>query len=529
MSLDNAFSADELAAWAERVERDAGRRRRPLPVRAQGRRPRDQPALRERPAGPRADPRRRRAPARTSRSNVRTIADVPTALAGDDVPAPLRRGPRRGLLPGRRRSRSSTRAGRGRQGAVRQPAQRRRRLAAPEGPAGHRVAGRCAWSCTASARARASAPTGSPRRTTLLRGVGPAGQRALQGRRRPRRRATRSSSTTASTATTSSTRSTAWSSRSTRSPVQRRLGSTSRAPRWAIAFKYPPEEVNTKLLDIRVNVGRTGRVTPFGVMEPVVVSGSTVELATLHNAVEVTPQGRADRRHRRAAQGRRRHPRDRRPGRRPARRQRARVRDADDAAPRAAPRSRPRRRATSTSAAPTPGPARPSCASGCSTSPAAVPSTSRCSATRPRSRCWTPAWSRTRATSSPSTRTSCRGSTLFRRKDGGLTANAGKLLDGDRDGQGRPLWRVLVALSIRHVGPTAAQALAREFRAIDAHRRGRRRASWPRSTASGPSIAEAVREWFDVDWHREIVGKWRAPGCALAEDAERRGAATSRA
>ena len=73
--------------------------------------------------------------------------------------------------------------------------------------------------------------------------------------------------------------------------LQRRLGSTSRAPRWAIAFKYPPEEVNTKLLDIRVNVGRTGRVTPYGVMEPVKVSGSTVEMATLHNAFEVERKG----------------------------------------------------------------------------------------------------------------------------------------------------------------------------------------------------------------------------------------------
>ena len=73
--------------------------------------------------------------------------------------------------------------------------------------------------------------------------------------------------------------------------LQRRLGSTSRAPRWAIAFKYPPEEVNTKLLDIRVNVGRTGRVTPYGVMEPVKVSGSTVEMATLHNAYEVVRKG----------------------------------------------------------------------------------------------------------------------------------------------------------------------------------------------------------------------------------------------
>ena len=69
--------------------------------------------------------------------------------------------------------------------------------------------------------------------------------------------------------------------------LQRRLGSTSRAPRWAIAYKYPPEEVNARLLEIRTNTGRTGRVTPYGVMEPTKVAGSTVERATLHNAHEV--------------------------------------------------------------------------------------------------------------------------------------------------------------------------------------------------------------------------------------------------
>ncbi|MET0741388.1 MAG: NAD-dependent DNA ligase LigA, partial [Candidatus Nanopelagicales bacterium] len=73
--------------------------------------------------------------------------------------------------------------------------------------------------------------------------------------------------------------------------VQRRLGSTSRAPRWATAYKYPPEEVTTKLVDIQVNVGRTGRVTPFAMMKPVKVSGSTVELATMHNASEVKRKG----------------------------------------------------------------------------------------------------------------------------------------------------------------------------------------------------------------------------------------------
>ncbi|NLT29619.1 MAG: NAD-dependent DNA ligase LigA [Propionibacterium sp.] len=69
--------------------------------------------------------------------------------------------------------------------------------------------------------------------------------------------------------------------------MQDALGYTSRAPRWATAYKYPPEEVTTKLLDIRVNVGRTGRVTPYAVMEPVLVAGSTVAMATLHNASEV--------------------------------------------------------------------------------------------------------------------------------------------------------------------------------------------------------------------------------------------------
>src|SRR3712207_5276353 len=73
--------------------------------------------------------------------------------------------------------------------------------------------------------------------------------------------------------------------------LQRRLGSTSRAPRWAIAYKYPPEEAMTRLLDSRVYVGRTGRVPPFAFMEPVLVAGSTVSLATLHNASEVQREG----------------------------------------------------------------------------------------------------------------------------------------------------------------------------------------------------------------------------------------------
>ena len=94
--------------------------------------------------------------------------------------------------------------------------------------------------------------------------------------------------------------------------LQRRLGSTSRAPRWAIAFKYPPEEVNAKLLAIEVNTGRTGRVTPFGVMEPTRVAGSTVETRHPAQRPRGAAQGRPSRRHRGPAQGRRRDPRDRR-------------------------------------------------------------------------------------------------------------------------------------------------------------------------------------------------------------------------
>ena len=82
-----------------------------------------------------------------------------------------------------------------------------------------------------------------------------------------------------------------WWSRSTRWRSSAGWASTSRAPRWAIAFKYPPEEVNTKLLDIKVNVGRTGRVTPYAALEPVKVAGSTVAFATLHNEREVRRKG----------------------------------------------------------------------------------------------------------------------------------------------------------------------------------------------------------------------------------------------
>ena len=300
-------------------------------------------------------------------------------------------------------------------------------------------------------------------------------------------------------------------------------------PAWAIAFKYPPEEVNTKLLDIRVNVGRTGRVTPFGVMEPVLVAGSTVGDGHPAQRAGGRAQGRADRRHRGAAQGRRRDPRDRsgpvvdlRDG------TRARVRDAD-ALPgvrhRAAPREGGRRRH------PLPqrrGPARPSCASGCSTSPAAARSTSRCSATRRRSRCSTPGVVHRRGRPvRPDEDKLLHRAALHRARTASSSANGrASCSTTSSDGQGRGrcggCWS-------RCRSGTSARPRPRRWPAssasIDAIRGGDARRSWPPSTGSGRPSPRRCVEWFDVDWHREIVEKWRAAGVRMADERDDVGAA----
>ena len=299
--------------------------------------------------------------------------------------------------------------------------------------------------------------------------------------------------------------------------LQRRLGATSRAPRWAIAYKYPPEEATTKLLDIRVNVGRTGRVTPFAYMEPVKIAGSTVGLATLHNASEVKRKGV-------------------RIGDTVVIRKAGDVipevlgpvvdlRDGSERefvmptqrVPNAAPRWHRPRRVTPTSAARTHGAAQRSCGSGCFTSRAGAPSTSRASATRQASRCCRPASSPTRVTCSLSPRTTCCAPNCSPRRPASCPRTASGCWPTWAGPSSRPLWRVLVALSIRHVGPTAARALAQEFGSLDAIE-----AASEEQLAStegvGPTIAAAVIEWFTVDWHRVIVDKWRAAGVRMADE-----------
>jgi DNA ligase (NAD+) len=304
--------------------------------------------------------------------------------------------------------------------------------------------------------------------------------------------------------------------------LQRRLGSTSRAPRWAIAFKYPPEEVNAKLLSIEVNTGRTGRVTPFGVMEPTKVAGSTVERATLHNAHEVKRK-------------------DVRPGDTVV------LRKAGDVIPEIVGPVLPLRpKGLAEWVMPT---TCPSCATELVQQKEGDKDL-RCPNTRA---CPAQLLERVYHVAS-------RGAfdieglgaeaahalldagvigdegdvfdldlakllktDLFTRapKKGEegpqLSANGGGLLANLEERKAVPLWRVLVALSIRHVGPTAAHALATEFGSMEAIRAASE-AELAAAEGVGPTIAESVIEWFGVDWHRAIVDKWEKAGVSMADE-----------
>jgi DNA ligase (NAD+) len=296
--------------------------------------------------------------------------------------------------------------------------------------------------------------------------------------------------------------------------LQRQLGSTSRAPRWAIAFKYPPEEVTTRLLDIRVNVGRTGRVTPFAVMEPVKVSGSTVDRATLHNADEVKRKG--------VLIG-----------------DMVILRKAGDVIPEVlGPVADLRTGGEREFEFPAVCPA-------CGTTLAKeedevdwrCPNARSCPA-QLRERLFHLAgrgafdievlgWEAVAALLDCGlvtdegdmfslTADKLETCPFFMVKQGTLSANATRLLANLTEARTRPLWRILVALSIRHVGPTAARALAAEFGSLDAIEA----ASVDALAAVdgvGPTIAASLREWFAVGWHQAIVAKWRDAGVRLED------------
>jgi DNA ligase (NAD+) len=313
--------------------------------------------------------------------------------------------------------------------------------------------------------------------------------------------------------------------------VQRQLGSTSRAPRWAIAYKYPPEEVNTTLLDIQVNVGRTGRVTPFGVMEPVVVAGSTVEMATLHKAHEVKRKG--------VLIG-----------------DTVVLRKAGDVIPEilgpvVALRDGSEREFVMPTHC-------PSC--GTKLAPQKegdkdirCPNARACPS-QLRERIFGLAgrgafdiealgWEGSIALLESGVIED--ESTLFGLGEGDiarvplytraakktdpeeavvdgrvLSANGKRLVANLQAAKQQPLWRVLVGLSIRHVGPTAARALAQNFGTMDAIRSASRE-ELASVEGVGGVIADSVREWFDLpenDWHVHIVEQWARDGVRMADE-----------
>ncbi|QKT07802.1 NAD-dependent DNA ligase LigA [Gordonia sp. X0973] len=298
--------------------------------------------------------------------------------------------------------------------------------------------------------------------------------------------------------------------------VQRRLGSTSRAPRWAIAYKYPPEEVTTKLLDIRVGVGRTGRVTPFAFMEPVLVAGSTVARATLHNESEVRRKG--------VLIG-----------------DTVTIRKAGDVIPEVLGpvvdlRDGTERAFVMPTNCPECGAAlRPEkdsdvdirCpnAQGC---PAQL--RERLFHLASRGAFDIEALGYEAATALLTSKVIANEGDLFGltaedlgkadlfvTKSGALSANGKRLLDNLAKAKQVPLWRVLVALSIRHVGPTAARSLATEFGSLDAIEAADEE-QLAATDGVGAILAASVRDWFAVDWHREIVEKWRAAGVSMVDE-----------
>jgi DNA ligase (NAD+) len=309
--------------------------------------------------------------------------------------------------------------------------------------------------------------------------------------------------------------------------VQEELGSTSRAPRWAIAYKFAPEEVHTVLEDIRVDVGRTGRVTPYGVMTPVTVAGSTVTFATLHNAHEVKRKG--------VLIG-----------------DTVVLRKAGDVIPEivgpvVAARTGKEREWTMPADCPSCGTALAEQKEGdkdlrCPNAefcPAQI--TDRIAFIGSRGALDVEVLGekaavalvesgvlRNEAGLFDLTEADLKRVPLFvlesaSKKDGvaraagDVSTNGLRLLANLAAARDQALWRVIVSLSIRHVGPTASRALATAFGSMDAIREASA-AHLAAVEGVGGVIAESVQDWFAVPWHAEIVDRWAAAGVRMADE-----------
>ena len=297
--------------------------------------------------------------------------------------------------------------------------------------------------------------------------------------------------------------------------VQNELGFTSRAPKWAIAYKYPPEEVTTKLLDIKVSVGRTGRVTPFAFMEPVKVAGSTVTNATLHNQEEIIRKG--------ILIG-----------------DTVLIRKAGDVIPEVlGPVIEKRSGKEKAFVMPTVCP-------DCGSKLRAItegdvdircPNNQSCPAQLVERLFYIGSRSaldidvlgyeaaaalladglvKDEGDLFSLTEKDLAKSQFFLKKDGTLGAIAERFVIGLENAKTRPLWRVLVALSIRHVGPTSAQALANKFGSIE-NIRNASTDELANVEGVGGVIAESINEWFSEKWHQKIIEKWQKSGVVLVD------------
>jgi DNA ligase (NAD+) len=320
------------------------------------------------------------------------------------------------------------------------------------------------------------------------------------------------------------------------------LGYTSRAPRWAIAYKYPPEQVNTKLLDIRIGIGRTGRATPYAVLEPIKVAGSVVEFATLHNQDVVKAKG--------VLLG-----------------DTVVLRKAGDVIPEILGpvvelRDGSEREFVMPSNCPECGsPLEPASegdvdirclnSQGCRAQlrervaylgsrgvldiealgyvaavaltqplePSAAPVQSEADLFGLTLEDLLPIKSLVLDADTGLPKLDAEGNPkvvdFFRKKDGSPAEVALKLIRNLDEVKTRPLWRFLVALSIRHVGPVAARSLSAHFGSLDNIFRATA-AELAAVDGVGPTLAESIIEWYQVQWHRDILASWAAAGVQLS-------------
>jgi DNA ligase (NAD+) len=331
--------------------------------------------------------------------------------------------------------------------------------------------------------------------------------------------------------------------------TQESLGSTSRAPRWAIAYKYPPEQVNTKLLDIKVSIGRTGRATPFAVLAPVIVAGSQVEFATLHNQEQVKSKGVLI-------------------GDTVVLRKAGDVipeilgpvvslRDGSERAfvmPSNCPECQAKLEPASlgdidlrcTNANSCPAQLRERIAyigSRAALDIEALGYVSASALTNPVEPEVAPILSEADLFSltmekllpikakvvdvdTGLAKKDAEGNDkvvdFFRKKNGEPSEVAIKLLANLEVAKTKPLWRLLVSLSIRHVGPVAARALADNFGSFKAIFEASQE-QLAEVDGVGPTLAESITSWYLEDWHRQIITSWEAAGVQLSNPLHKQG------